>query len=110
MTIKHLKEMIKDLPDDMRVYDSRDLESPEEFVSCFVCDNGRKTFFTFETRDDFDVETELEAMFDHFVDNDIDELDGAMLLVDMGYTAEDFDYNKDRRLWFETFTKEHGLI
>ena len=69
MTIKRLKELIANMPDDARIY----LDDGYEFfkgnsevvvVARGVTENAKKVVL--QTKNDFDVSEELEARFDYY--------------------------------------------
>ena len=113
MTIAMLKELIADMPDDASIYldDGNDFFSGNSEVVEVV--QGALQYekkVILQTKNDFDVEEELEAKFTYYSDNDWDELDAVMDLFDSGYTVDDFKYNDDRYLWIKEFAEYHGLI
>ena len=91
MTIKKLKEMIADLPDNMRVYADDGVRSFKE-NSEFVCIASSTTdnMAVFQTAKDIDVIEETNAMLKYFFENDWDEVDAWIEFRNRGYKPEDF--------------------
>ena len=92
MTIRKLKEMIADLPDDMRVYadDGTDFFKGN---SEFLCIAASKEFSmaVFQTRNDFEPIEETEAMLQYFSEHDEwNEVDAWLEFYERGYKPEDF--------------------
>ena len=107
MTIRKLKEMIANLPNDMRIYadDSSFLgDDCSEFYTIFVSPRTQKAIF--QTAKDFDTIEETKAILDYYFENDLDEQDAWMELSEYGYKPEDFadpEYAK-------TQMENYGLI
>lgn len=108
MTIKKLKEMIANLPDDMRVYadDAVALgHDPSEFCCLFVSSmKPRKAIL--QTAKDFDAVEEAEAILTYAMENDWDEQDAWMKLSERGFKPEDFANPDYAREMYENY----GLI
>ena len=108
MTIRKLKEMIADLPDDMRVYadDGTDFfKGNSEFLCISVSE--KFSMAVFQTRNDFEPEEETEAMLQYFSEHDEwDEVDAWMEFYDHGYKPEDFA-DPD---WAREQMENYGLI
>lgn len=104
MTVRRLKEMLANLPDDARIYadDGTDgsFEGNSEFVEMCYCSWFPKKVI-FQTRDNFDYVEELEAKLEHYSEENWDEIDKIRDLAEHGYVAEDFDYDDDRHEWAE---------
>lgn len=112
MTIRHLKEIIKDLPDDMRVYadnGGKGMFSGSEFLCGFGATHDGECRFILQTEEDFNVAEELEAWCEYAGENDIDEQDFWTEFVEHGYKPEDFD-DADRTQWAYENLKNYGLI
>ena len=107
MTIKKLKEMIANLPDDMRVYADDGIRSLKE-NSEFVCISHSKdhNMAVFHTANDIDVVEETEAMLKYFYDSDVEEPDAWIEIAERGYKPEDFA-DPD---WAREQMKNYGLI
>lgn len=92
MTIRKLKEMIADLPDDMRVYadDGTDFfKGNSEFLCISVSE--KFSMAVLQTRNDFEPEEETEAMLQYFSEHDEwNEVDAWLEFYDRGYKPEDF--------------------
>ena len=107
MTIKKLKEMIADLPDNMRIYsdDGTDFfKGNSEFVCIAV--NDEDNMAVLQTVNDIDVIEETKAALEYFSKNDWNELDAMIEMVEMGYQPEDFPNPE----WAREFMEDHGLI
>lgn len=118
MTIKHLKEIIADLPDDMRVYADNGFTilKGEEFLCGFGITNGRNSKdpdyeerFVLQTKRDFNVVEELEAMCEYVMENDIDEQDFWTVFVERGFKPEDFA-DAEREAWAKEQLENYGLL
>ena len=113
MTIKKLKEIIKDLPDDMRVYADDGINSifddNSEFVDLFTIKNNEKVAIL-QTKKDFDVAAELEAQLNYAADieNEVDEQDFWTDFSEWGYSVSDFA-NNDQREYARTQLENYGL-
>ena len=108
MTIRKLKEIIKDLPDDMRIY--RDYTGlsvcdDDEFISLVTYKNNNDVCIL-QTRDDIDVNSELEARCDRAVEEFESDLDFWMDVVDIGFKPSDFEDSEHA----EENMKNYGLI
>ena len=113
MTIKRLKELIEYMPDDARIYlddGDRMFEGNSEVIFAVQGALQYRDKVILQTKNDFDVEEELEARLDYYSSNDWDELDAVMDLLDDGFVIDDFKYNDDRYLWIKEFAEDHGLI
>ena len=109
MTIRKLKEMIADLPDDMRVYADDGLGSLKEnseFVCICILESSRDNMAVFQTANDIDVVEETEAMLDYFSDIELDEQDAWIEINERGYKPEDFA-DPD---WAREQMENYGLI
>ena len=107
MTIRKLKEMISNLPDDMRVYADDGLRSRKE-NSEFVCiaSSSYDNMAVFQTANDIDAEEETNAALACFSENDWDECDAWIELSERGYKPEDF-HDPD---WAREQMENYGLI
>lgn len=107
MTIKKLKEMIANLPDDMRVYADDGIRSRKE-NSEFICISPSKddNMAVFHTANDIDVVEETEAMLKYFFENNIEEQDAWIEIAERGYKPEDFA-DPD---WAREQMENYGLI
>lgn len=107
MTIKKLKEMIANFPDDMRVYadnGSSLFEENSEFVCiCYDNESGKAVL---QIKDDLDVYEELTEALEYFSDNDWDECNAWTELSERGYNPEDFPDPEYARSQMENY----GLI
>ena len=107
MTIKKLKEMIANLPDDMRVYTDDGIRSWKE-NSEFICISPSKddNMAVFHTANDIDVVEETEAMLRYFLENEVEEQDAWIEIAERGYKPENFE-DPD---WAKEQMKNYGLI
>lgn len=107
MTIKKLKELIENLPDDMRVYADDGIRSRKE-NSEFICISPSKddNMAVFHTANDIDVVEETEAMLEYFFENNIEEQDAWIEIAERGYKPEDFA-DPD---WAREQMENYGLI
>lgn len=107
MTIKKLKEIIENLPDDMRVYADDGIRSRKE-NSEFICISPSKddNMAVFHTANDIDVVEETEAMLEYFFENNIEEQDAWIEIAERGYKPEDFA-DPD---WAREQMENYGLI
>ena len=107
MTIKKLKEIIANLPDDMRVYADDGIRSWKE-NSEFVCISAGTDdkMAVLHTANDIDVVEETEAMLAYFLENDIEEQDAWIEIAERGYKPEDFAEPD----WAREQMEHYGLI
>lgn len=90
MTIRKLKEIIKNLPDDMRVYADNGSKGMFTDNTEFVCAPYYKDMLVLQTSEDFDVAEELRARCEYASENEIDEQDFWDDIDECGYKPEDF--------------------
>lgn len=101
MTVRMLKKMLENVPDDARIYadDGAGMfEGNSEFVELCHC----KQFphmIVLQTKHDFDYVYEIEAKLEHYSEENWSETDMVMELSEHGYNAEDFKYDDDRFEW-----------
>lgn len=110
MTIKMLKDVIKNLPDDMRIYaddGERMFVGNSEFLT--APRNKEKNMLVLQTRDDFDVAEELNAWLQYAEKHNVDEQDFWMEFYEHGYAPEDFG-TPDKIAWAKEQMKNYGLI
>lgn len=107
MTIKKLREMIADLPDDMRVYADDGLRSRKE-NSEFVCiaASSQDNMAVFQTANDIDVEEETADALEYFEEYGWEEQDAWSELVERGYKPDDFADSD----WAREQMENYGLI
>ena len=113
MTIRKLKELIANIPDDARIYlddGQRDLfDGISEIVEVtHFCEPYNNVVFL-RVRDDFDVIEELEEKCEYYSENDIDEEDAIIDLDEHGYTPDDFSYDPVRYEWAKENFENYGL-
>ena len=91
MTIKRLKEIIENLPDDMRIYaDDGDygmFNNNSEFVLAVPYDN----MCVLQTKNDFDVNDEVTSHYNAAKKNGLDENTFWNEFYELGYDYDDFD-------------------
>ena len=112
MTIRKLKELIENMPDEARIYldDGRSFFEGNSEVVCLVRGEwGYKDKVILQTKNDIDLEEELDARLDYYRENDWDEYDSLLNLSDMGYTLEDFKYDNDIYNWVKEMSKDHSF-
>ena len=110
MTIKKLKEMIADLPDDMRIFaddSSYDMfgEDASEFV-CLVTSKSEPKMCVLQNKKDIDIKEETASMTEIAAEFDWDEQDYWNEVYERGYKPEDFydsEYAKENM-------EHYGLI
>lgn len=112
MTIKMLKEMIKDLPDDERLYldNGSDVFNGDEVLDlcCLESPQGEHRVLA-RTRNDFDVAHELYAWCAYASENNIDEQDFWIEFDETGYKPEDFG-NEEKARWARVQLEDYGLL
>ena len=107
MTIKLLKEMIADLPDDARIYaDDSKYDLFGDDASEFVCMATNDKMVILQTKDDIDVEEELRGTAEVAIEFGWGDEEFYMELLERGYTFEDFPDPEIAKAQME----EHGLI
>ena len=109
MTIKKLKEMIQNLPDDMRIYaddSSYDMfgDDASEFV-CLVTSDTAPGMAVLQSKRDIDIKEETSSMCEIAAEFDWDEQDFWTEVHERGYKPEDF-YDSE---WAEENLKHYGL-
>lgn len=102
--------MIADLPDDARIYADDSMYSTfgddiSEYVCIIYCYQFPNKVL-FRTKNDFEVDRELEAMSEVAVEEGWGDEQFYMEALELGYTAEDFPDPEVARKQME----EHGLI
>ena len=108
MTIRKLKEMIADLPDDMRVYadDGTDFFKGNSEFLCIAA-SEEFSMAVFQTRNDFEPIEETEAMLQYFSEHDEwNEVDAWLEFYDRGYKPEDFADSD----WARENMENYGLM
>ena len=111
MTIKLLKETIKDLPDDMRICaddgSNGFFSDNSEFLSlCTLI--GNEKMCVLQTRHDFDTVNELNAWLESASKNNENEPDFWMEVSERGFIPADFGpENED---WAREQMENYGMI
>lgn len=115
MTIRKLKELIADLPGNMRVYADNGsvgmFSDNSEFVTVLTA-YGVNDMCVLQTKRDFDVNEEVTSMRDHFVKKDTDDIhkqDFWYLFHELGYSYDDFKNPADQDEAKKNLIK-YGLI
>lgn len=110
MTIKMLKQLIKDLPDDMRVYADDGSTSLFSDNNEFLIAPHKGTMLVLQTRNDFDVADELDAWLKHEANTfNSNEQDFWIEFCERGYVPEDFGI-PHRIAWAREQLENYGLI
>lgn len=116
MTIRKLKELITNLPGDMRVYADDGsvgmFSDNSEFVTVVLTAHGANGMCVLQTKRDFDVNEEVTSMRDHLVKKDTDDIykeDFWHLFSELGYSYDDFKNPADREDAKKNLIK-YGLI
>ena len=117
MTIRKLKEMIKDLPDDMRICaddGSNGMFSDNNEFLTLVVAKDIDSMCVLQTRDDFDTVEELEAWCEWATENNMDEQDFWTEFYERGYVPADFSskgyVNEERELWADRNLRHYGFV
>ena len=111
MTIKKLKQIIEDMPDDARIYldDGTSFFDNNSEVLCFVKGSGiNNKKIILQTRNDLDIEEELTARINFYEDEEWDEYDMFLDLGEDGFTLDDFAYEPKLYEWAKEYTKTHS--
>lgn len=113
MTIRYLKELIKNLPDDMRICaddGSKGMFSDNsEFVTLIYTKENENKICVLQTKHDFDLQEELQSMLEFASENDINECDFWTTFCETGYKYTDFE-DEERREWAKEQLENYGLI
>lgn len=111
MTIRMLKEMIKDLPDDERLYldNGSDVFEGDEVVDicCIASPQGEHRVLA-RTRNDFDTSVVIDGMLEYAseIENNVDERDFWSDVDELGYKPEDFENEQ----WAREQLENYGLL
>lgn len=112
MTIRYLKELIKDLPDDMRIYaddgSNGTFSDNSEFLT-LIYTGERKDMCVLQKRGDFDVHDELQSMLEYALENDIPEQDFWVTFTEAGYKYTNFN-DQEECEWAKEQLENYGLI
>lgn len=117
MTVKMLKEILATCKDTDRVIidwgNTMKATDDNEIVGVLqhkrLCDDRMAPVVVLQTKSDFDVPTELEAMLNNFLEENADETDAVSELLEIGYSLEDFRAI-GKYEWAKRIASEHGLI
>lgn len=117
MTIRFLKELIKDLPDDMRIYaddgSSGMFSDNNEFLT-LLTQKGNSEMCVLQTREDFDVSAELYTWCEWASENNYDEQSFWIEFAERGYVPADFSsanwVNEEKEEWAHRNLGHYGLI
>lgn len=117
MTIRKLKELIENLPDDMRIYaddGSNGMFSDNNEFLTFVTSGVDENMCVLQTREDFDTSDELEAWCEYANENNMDEQDFWIEFSERGYVPADFSphgmVDEEREAWADKNLRNYGLI
>ncbi len=115
MTVKHLRSLLADFNDDDRIIidgcdnfkATRDNEIIYAYKHKKSTDKDYAPVVVLQTRDDFDVKEELEAVLEHRkkLNEDNDKVYLSTLL-EMGYKLDDFNYDEARYAWAKRVLEE----
>ena len=114
MTIGYLKELIKNLPDDMRICaddGSKGMFSDNsEFVTLIYTKENKNNICVLQTKNDFDLQKELQSMLNNAIDDYLFDEQGFWIdFNDMGYKYTDFE-DEERQEWAKEQLENYGLI
>lgn len=90
MTIKRLKEIIENLPDDMRIYADDGARGMFTNNNEFVLAIPHGDMCVLQTKNDFDVNDEITAWYDTAKNNGIDANAFWKSFYELGYDYDDF--------------------
>lgn len=117
MTVRFLKELLKNFNDDDRlIIDNGEYEanSANEIIFAYkISVYGEKEprpVVICKTKNDFDVPNELEAQMERFEKENWDEADALSELLEYGFVIDDFKYDESRYNWAKTVGEENGLL
>ena len=113
MTIRLLKELISDLPDNMRIYaddgTNGTFDDNNEFLTLVT--NGNMCVF--QTREDIDTVEELKAWCKRASEENWQEVDFWMEFAERGYVPADFSTNgvdEEKEQWADENLRNYGLV
>lgn len=112
MTIRKLKELIKDLPDDMRICaddGSMGMFSDNNEYLTLVTKKGNTEMCVLQTRDDFETAEELDAWCEWASENNVDEQDFWIEFAERGYVPADF-YDEEKEAWADKNLRHYGIV
>ena len=101
MTVRMLKKMLEDVPDDARIYADDGcgmFEGNSEFVELCDCEQFPH-MIVLQTKHDIDCVDALEATLEYYSKENWNKMDMVKDLSEHGYVAEDFEYDDDRFEW-----------
>ena len=117
MTIRKLKELIKDLPDNMRICaddGSMGMFSDNNEYLTLVTEKGNAEMCILQTRKDFETAEELDAWCKFASENNMDEQDFWIEFSERGYVPADFSpygmVDEEREEWADKNLRNYGLI
>lgn len=90
MTIKRLKEIIENLPDNMRIYADDGEKGMFTNNSEFILAIPHGDMCVLQTKNDFDVNNEITAWYDTAKNNGIDANAFWKSFYELGYDYDDF--------------------
>ena len=109
MTIRKLKELIENLPDDMRIYADDGSNGLFSDNNEFITMEKNNNMCVLQTRKDIDVASELEMWCKYAFDDNCDEQDFWTEFTEMGFVPADFESDSSERM-AELRLKDYGLI
>jgi len=112
MTVRKLKELLADIPDDERVYldNGNGCFEGDEVVDATFISNARGTEHRvlIRTRHDLDIATWLDGVMVYFDEEGWDDVDAFNDLGEYGFTLDDFDYDPVVYEQVKEFTRTHA--
>ena len=108
MTIRKLRELIRDLPDDMRIYaddGSHGMFSDNNEYLTLLTQKGNSEMCILQTRNDFETPEELNAWYNWVIIGDRNELDFWTEFIERGYEPEDFGDEDRIKMAYEKLKK-----
>lgn len=100
MTVRKLKELLANIPDDERVYldNGDDTFNGDEVIDVSFIRNafGSKHRVLVRTRDNLDMSAAIEGILKYYSEDNWDENDAFDDLDEYGITLDDFKYDEQR--------------
>ena len=110
MKVKTLIEALQNYNPEARVYLMEWVGKPirEALVAYRI---GKNKDIILEDATQFDVENEIEAMFEHYLEEGIDETDAYQEMIDWGYTPDVIAeyYKEEVAEHMRKYCDEHGI-
>lgn len=110
MKVKELIRQLENYDPEARVYSDCWMGEGKDEILCSFSykDNGNVIL---ENASQFDMKEEIEAMFDYYNEESIDEIDGYQDMCDKGYTPDVVSkyYDEETGEHMRQFCDEHGI-